>query len=69
MNYKIFKETLYNEDIGTYESYGIKYMNNIFISDVSTDSNSLQGFVDELNNKNANIDCIYCLIDKFLSLQ
>lgn len=33
--YRIFRQTMYNPDIGKYKTYGIKYSKKIVINDVS----------------------------------
>ena len=36
-HYRVFKQTLYNSDIGKYTTYGIKYSKKIAVNDVSCD--------------------------------
>lgn len=51
--YTIFKERLWNEDIGEYISYGISYAGYVNISDISVNKGDIEKFVDELNCCNA----------------
>lgn len=36
-HYRVFKQTLYNSDVGKYTTYGIKYSKRITVNDVSCD--------------------------------
>lgn len=67
MQYKIFKETLWHEDIGSYESYGIRYENTFSISDVSLEFESLKKFVNQLNSNHTQLRFVYGLIEQYLS--
>ena len=69
MDYTIIKETLFHEDIGSYQTYGIKYKDLITISDVSQDILPLEHFVTYLNEAKVDINWIYHAIDQFLSVE
>ena len=67
MRYTLIKETIYDETLGSYESFGIKNENGYKISDISTDPNDVEKLISIINSKQTPENYLLCEIDTLLS--
>ncbi len=65
MKYKIIKETLFNNDIGYYESFGIESEYGEKVSDISVDKDFVKKLVNHINLKVVPFKYIYYEIEEF----
>ena len=65
MKYKIIKETLFDDYIGRYESFGVELENGEKVSDISVNKDVVEKFVNYINLKMVPFKYIYYEIEEF----
>ena len=65
MKCKIIKETLFDDNIGNYESFGIEFENGEKVSDISVNKDVVAKFVNYANLEAVPFKYIHYEIEKF----
>lgn len=66
MFYKVFKEILVDEEMGEFETYGIRCGEILEARDVSLNFESINNFVNELNKNEVELACVSDMIEDFI---
>lgn len=64
MKYGILKERLYDNDLGSYESYGIESLCGYKISDISISKRQVENLISRINAKQTPIEYLPYEIDQ-----
>ena len=67
MNYTLTKETIYDDILGSYESFGIENESGFKISDISTNPQDVQKLLSIINAKQTPENYLIYEIDKLFS--
>mgnify|MGYP001071263639 CR=1 FL=1 len=65
MKYKLIKETLFDDNIGSYESFGIEFESGEKVSDISVNKDTVEKFVNYINLKVVPFKYIHYEIEEF----
>lgn len=65
MRYKIIRETLFNDNIGYYETFGIESECGEKVSDISVDRDVVEKLINDINLKVVPFNYIYYEIEEF----
>ena len=69
MKCKIIKETLFDDNIGSYESFGIEFENGEKVSDISVNKDIVERFVNYIKLKVVPFEYIHYEIEEFFEIE
>lgn len=64
LKYGLLKESFYDDDLGSYESYGIESLCGYKISDISISKKQVENLISKINSKQTPIEYLPYEIDK-----